>query len=279
MNNPWNIPDWRDRDSYADHMNFPLHLWRWEFLRRSSQYRADWNQFDCQQKLIKLFFHGRETGENTSLRRRVLKANADPSFSWGRDKMGLTGEERIAFCYGLFDMLSPSLLSTEVNQSVFFESDHYLTEDSFKAAQTAYFSKAIGKVVARLPGEKQRGRLGMRANSMHSFTARVDARGKTLVSIDPSQPLEPQLKAIRKQIEKKSAPLRIRADQFELALRLIDARSEDREPKPTWKEITAVISKEKGLGHLTPETLLRKHRTALQHQSRLIKPLNPLPSE
>jgi hypothetical protein len=38
----WGIPDWRDRKAYP--ATLPDILWRWEFLRRRADYRADYQQ-------------------------------------------------------------------------------------------------------------------------------------------------------------------------------------------------------------------------------------------
>ena len=41
----WNIPDWRDADSYPTPQGLNDTLWRWEFLRRRSDYRQDWERY------------------------------------------------------------------------------------------------------------------------------------------------------------------------------------------------------------------------------------------
>jgi hypothetical protein len=37
----WGIPDWRDASAYVDSKDWNLDNWRWEFLRRREDYRAD----------------------------------------------------------------------------------------------------------------------------------------------------------------------------------------------------------------------------------------------
>ena len=40
--NEWGIPDWRDASGYAHCESWDLDRWRWEFLRRREDYRADY---------------------------------------------------------------------------------------------------------------------------------------------------------------------------------------------------------------------------------------------
>ena len=44
--NEWNVPDWRDEKQYPiplpEDDTSDLNQWRWEFLRRDREYRADW---------------------------------------------------------------------------------------------------------------------------------------------------------------------------------------------------------------------------------------------
>ncbi len=38
----WGVPDWQDANAYPS--DLPMAEWRWEFLRRSSQYRHAWEK-------------------------------------------------------------------------------------------------------------------------------------------------------------------------------------------------------------------------------------------
>jgi len=40
--NSWGIPDWRDPSAYPDPETTSIAQWKWEFLRRSPDYRHDW---------------------------------------------------------------------------------------------------------------------------------------------------------------------------------------------------------------------------------------------
>jgi hypothetical protein len=113
---------------------------------------------------------------------------------------------------------------------------------------------------------------------LESFEWRARARGRIIVSIDPRQPLEPQFTAIRKELTKPRSRARARTDTYELALRLLDARSTDRQQQPpTWREIESLISKEHGRKHLTSLHLQRKRYEAIRLQQRFLQPLYQLP--
>jgi hypothetical protein len=38
----WGIPNWREDEEYRDCRTLTSEQWRWEFLRRSAEYRDDW---------------------------------------------------------------------------------------------------------------------------------------------------------------------------------------------------------------------------------------------
>jgi hypothetical protein len=42
VTNEWNVPDWRESSQYPKPDQIDLAQWRWEFLRRSAEYRGDW---------------------------------------------------------------------------------------------------------------------------------------------------------------------------------------------------------------------------------------------
>ena len=241
MGNTWNIPDWRKREDYPDHETFPLQLWRWEFLRRDLTYRED---YKCRPQ-------GRTADRNAL--------------------------EEIACKYGMYMLVDPRCSAAGLNRGVFVEDEIYFTEIGFQAARAKWLENAIGAVVPRVPGEARRGR----ANSMHSFIVRAEARGRVLASLDLSQPLEPQFLEIKKELkmkeeekkeeeEKVKVRARARVNQYELALRLLDARSKE-EPED-WTEIKRVISKEQHRGAFTCANLQRKHRDALKLQQKFLRP-------
>ena len=41
----WNVPDWRDSTAYPTPNELSDTLWRWEFLRRRTDYRQDWERY------------------------------------------------------------------------------------------------------------------------------------------------------------------------------------------------------------------------------------------
>jgi len=249
MDNTWNIPDWRKREDYPDYKSCPLPFWRWEFSRRNPEYREDYQRYI---------------------------ADRHP---WGRDADGNTLEEKIAFKYGMYELVNPRCWAADLNQEVFFEAEPYFTEIAFQVAREAWSAerspKLQGAAILHVPGEKRRGRLALRAYSLDSFNVRAEARGHVLVSLDPLQPLEPQFVNIKKELEKeKEAKVKARArvDTYELALRLLDARSRDSGEPEDWKEIQRVITKEPHRGTLTKTHLQRKHRDALKLQKKFVSP-------
>ena len=47
----WERPDWRDPNQYPDPKTTPLKQWAWEFLRRNSEYQADYLRYATKQSL------------------------------------------------------------------------------------------------------------------------------------------------------------------------------------------------------------------------------------
>jgi len=41
----WNVPNWRDETQYPKPDEASLTEWRWQFLRRSPEYRKDWETY------------------------------------------------------------------------------------------------------------------------------------------------------------------------------------------------------------------------------------------
>jgi len=188
-------------------------------------------------------------------------------------------EEDISLRYGMYDLINPRYPATEVKRGAFVETEEYFTAIGFAAGKENWLSRAMGCAVLRVPGEKRLVR-GASANSMHSFSLRADARGRILISIDPLQPLEPQFADIRRELAKSQSHARARTDKYELALRLLDARSTDRQQGiATWKEIESVISNEPFRKTLTKIQLKRKHRHALTLQTKFFKPYYHVPGE
>ena len=44
ISSKWGIPDWKDPLAYPNHKNKVDKIWKWEFLRRDSNYRKDWDK-------------------------------------------------------------------------------------------------------------------------------------------------------------------------------------------------------------------------------------------
>jgi hypothetical protein len=167
----------------------------------------------------------------------------------------------------MYELPHPRLSGRQVNLGAFVDAESYLSEVALERG------RSIGVSLGGIYREQlSRGRLGARAHSMDSIVTRAEARGRVLISIDLNQPLDPQFTAIKKELGKAQSQARARPDHYELALRLLDARSADRQQQATWKEIESVISNEHGRKTLTSLQLKRKHRDAVRLQKRFLKP-------
>ena len=200
----WGLPDWQDEATYGDTSNWSFMRWRWEFIRRRDDYRADFDRWKDQTYEFWINVNKLEGSANTD---RILKPH-QPGFK-ARIQDG-------SFKYGYTALPNPRI--SDQPFTVIFS--HFDRDDNISYIE-GKGDRFFGDIIKTSAGD-----------------------GEILVKFDIDKPIKPQLEAVKEiltayQRYKHGRTLQIRRhpSKWLLYLRFLDGR----ETGATWSELQSIL--------------------------------------
>ena len=233
IDNPYNVPDWRDQSTYSKLSSLTPSECRWEFLRRDASYRAFWDS------TMELIADGWET---------------EPELDY------------YVADYYINKLVDPRLLATEFSRRVLSGADYIVRDvshhDEDPVNQINDDMADERHVLGMLQTAKEAAAYAnlqrkSEFRTLDEFVQYGEHVNGMLTMIRTDRPLKPQFAAIERLVavhrplapgvnprtKAASAP-RPRAEKFPLYLRLLDARDRTSPYHASWSEITRVLSKQ-----------------------------------
>lgn len=252
--NIWGIPDWRDEGQYPSE-DISIDAWKWEFTRRSEEYQNIWQEYE---------------------------QNYDEWNTKKKDGMSIAHEAAIKF--KLFRLKHPNptihdpFLSAEESRNFALSSkcvlanDDYFLQDFIKKAKA--LNHCLVSINPRIPLEPQLKNLKKMINesiavheekfSDYTYSdLDFDVRTGRLVDDD-------EIKTKLDLLRSKKKTSRHKTENYQLYLRLLDARNLPKLHRPTWKEITSHLN-DNGMAGYTIHRFKSLHKKAIKVQKNFLR--------
>ena len=230
-NNPYGLPDWRDESTYPRAGDLEPAQWRWEFVRRSSEYRKSWSLHQ------RLFEKGYECEGETFYwlgQQFKLKYVIDP-----RTPSSALDPALLVYDAGFMHWMG-------------LEGEHYDHDKLMQEQEDDAFKAVMDECCDE---EEQSETIKRHGLALRYFLE--EAEGNTLLAINPFLPLKPQFEAASRLIARRLAELkpylsdvkvvtgRQHPEKYRDYLRILDARDKTSPFAASWSVIQKTFEKER----------------------------------